>query len=394
MLQADSSPSSGPSSPSVPSSPSARFPDTYAEARTAWLAAVQRLDGEWLGFQHPGLGPDGEALWMDAAWFGAPAARQVLVVACGTHGIEGYAGSAVQAAWMAEGGPANPPADTAVLLIHAVNPWGFAHRQRVTEDNVDLNRNFRHHGTTPTPDNPGYDELHPQLALAHWDEEEIARAFAAMDAYRERRGEKAFSDAFNGGQYSRPDGIFFGGTSPCWANTTLRGLLRSRLAGARACLFLDLHTGIGPYGEPFLINVDPPASPARELALRVWGEEALSGKGSTHKALATFQGLLLDAFADELPDCRTSAVAIEFGTRERRVMQRAHLALMWLRRQTGHAAATPAARAARAEYAEAFMPSDPGWRDSVMRAGTVLCRQAWSAVADGQLRGFMPVERT
>src|SRR5690606_39367139 len=35
------------------------------------------------------------------------------------------------------------PEDTAVLLIHAINPYGFSHIRRVNEDNIDLNRNFR-----------------------------------------------------------------------------------------------------------------------------------------------------------------------------------------------------------------------------------------------------------
>ncbi len=369
--------------------PTPLFPATYAEARAAWLAAVQRAGGRVHSERHPLPGPDGGPLWMDAAWFGDAAARRVMAVACGTHGIEGYAGSAAQTAWLAAGGPGEPVADTAVLLVHAVNPWGFAWRQRGTEDNVDLNRNFRNHDLAP-PANPGYDELHPHLMLACWDDADIARAFAAMDAYRERAGEQAFSNAFNGGQYRHPDGIFFGGTQPGWSNTALRSLLRRHLDRARVCLFIDLHTGIGPYGQPFMINVDPPQSPARAMALAVWGADALSGKGCTHQALASFQGLLLDAFADEVPHCRVCAVAVEFGTHERRRMQRAHLALMWLRRQAGE---TPATRAARAEYDEAFMPADPGWRDAVLRSGAAVCAQGWAALTAGRLDAFMPQER-
>ncbi len=35
--------------------------------------------------------------------------------------------------------------NTGALLIHALNPYGFAWTRRVTEDNVDLNRNFVDH---------------------------------------------------------------------------------------------------------------------------------------------------------------------------------------------------------------------------------------------------------
>ena len=352
------------------------FAASYRDARAAWLEAVSSRDGRVAGLRHPGKGPSGEALWQEVATFGDPAADSVFVVACGTHGIEGYAGSAVMTAWLREDGPGELPAGTAVVLIHAVNPWGMAHWQRGTEGNVDLNRNFVAFPDMPPP-NLGYAELHPHLMLADWSEPELARAFAAMDALRERAGEKAFSDAFNGGQYLHADGVFFGGHGPDWCNTALRQQLQQHLGRARTCVLADLHTGIGPWGKPFMINFDAPGTFGRERARATWGDEALSGAGSTHKALATFQGVLFDAFAAELPDCRLSATAIEFGTHERRRMQRAHLANAWMRRQ---AAESEAFRSARAEYREAFVPADPAWRASVLAHGVALCRRGRDAL--------------
>ena len=297
------------------------FPPSYQKARDAWLQAVGARSGHVDGLRHPGAGPGDEVLWLDTARFGDPQAESVFVIACGTHGIEGYAGSAVQTAWLRAHGPGELPTGTAVVLIHAINPWGFAHWQRGTENNVDLNRNFIAFPALPAP-NRGYAELHPQLMLSDWNEAEIACAFAAMDAFRARVGEQAFSDAFNGGQYLHADGIFYGGDRPEWSNLALRELLPRCLRSAKRCVLADLHTGIGPYGLPFMINFDPPGSYGRERARAVWGDEALSGKGSTHTALASFQGLMIDAFAEALPGCAVSALAIEFGTLERRRMQR------------------------------------------------------------------------
>lgn len=369
---------------SSPPEPTAGFPPSYALARDAWLQAVAARGGRVDGLRHPDAGPDGEALWLDVARFGSDEAESVFVIACGTHGIEGYAGSVVQTAWLQAGGPGALPANAAVLLIHAINPWGFAHWQRGTEHNVDLNRNFVAFPALPPP-NTGYAELHPQLMLADWNEAELARAFAAMDAFRERVGEQAFSDAFNGGQYLHADGIFYGGDRPAWSNLALRELLPRTLARARRCVLADLHTGIGPYGLPFMINFDPPGSFGRERALAVWGAQALSGAGSTHTALASFQGLMIDAFAAALPACEVSAVAIEFGTLARRRMQRAHLAMAWMRRQSSR---SEALLRARAEYREAFIPSDPAWRASVLREGVALCRRGSDAlVADAARSG-------
>lgn len=351
------------------------FAASYAEARQTWLDAVSVRGGQVSGLQHPGTGPKGEALWLDVARFGDPKADSVFVVSCGTHGIEGYAGSAVQTAWLLAGGPGELPAGTAVVLVHAVNPWGFAHGQRVTENNVDLNRNFIDFASGPP--HAGYAELHPHLMLDRWDEDAIAGAFAAMDAFRERVGEQAFSDAFNGGQYQSPEGIFYGGQRPEWSNQALTRCVPQALGAARRCVWVDLHTGIGPYGLPFFFNFDPPGSWGRQRALQVWGEESFSGKGATHKAFATYQGLMIDALAALVPGCAMSPVVIEFGTHERRRMQRAHLALAWMRRQS---TVSDAFERAAAEYREAFIPSDPAWRASVLREGVALCQRGRDAL--------------
>ncbi len=359
----------------IPASPDG-FAPGYHDARHAWLQAVAARGGRLDGQRHPGQGPDGEPLWQDIALFGDPDAESVFVVVCGTHGIEGHAGSAVMTAWLRQDGPGALPPGAGVVLIHAVNPWGMAHWQRGTENNVDLNRNFVAFPSLPAR-NTGYAELHPHLMLADWNEAEIARAFAAMDALRLRDGEQAFSNAFNGGQYLHADGLFYGGDRPEWANIVLRQQLRQHLANARRCVLVDLHTGIGPHGQPFMINFDAPGSFGRERAREVWGDAALSGAGSTHAALASFQGLMIAAFVAALPDCRISATAVEFGTLERRRMQRAHLANAWIRRQADD---SEALRRARAEYREAFIPSDLGWRASVLRSGVALCSRGRDAL--------------
>ena len=49
--------------------------------------------------------------------------------------------------WRGEAVPARP--EQAVLLVHAINPHGFAWSRRVTQENVDLNRNFLVDFTAP-----------------------------------------------------------------------------------------------------------------------------------------------------------------------------------------------------------------------------------------------------
>ena len=340
----------------------AAFSDSYADARRKFVEAARRAGAKLTSYQHPSeRGPAGEALYLDVSVLGPGSASRVFVVGSGTHGIEGYSGSAAQRAWLS--GRPRLPKDTAVVFFHAHNPWGFAHKTRVTEENVDLNRNFIDF-SGPLPRNPGYEELQEAIAIKDWNEEAIAGAFARLDAYRERVGEKAFSDAFNGGQYTRADGIFYGGSRKQWANSAFRAAVETHLEQARNVAFLDLHTGIGPWCEHIYLCFHPEGSPARERACAWWGERAVNLQGVTHKKLATYQGTIIDAFAQMLPNAEVTSIVVEFGTLPRRDMQRAGLAQRWMRFE-GPRDPVLAAKVRR-EYEAAFYPADPEWRAAVL----------------------------
>jgi hypothetical protein len=357
------------------------FSETYADARKKFLDAASAAGGRLAHYRHPTeTGPKGEALFLDVAVLGNPEAPNVMVVGSGTHGIEGFSGSAAQTAWMIDGGAARLAPDSAMVFLHAHNPWGFAHKQRVTEENVDLNRNFVDHAQPYAP-NPGYDVLHPAITPADWNEESIRGIFASLEAFRERVGEQAFSDAYNGGQYGHPDGMFFGGHRAQWANEAFRKAVREHAGHAKRAGLIDLHTGIGPYLDHVFLCFHGAGSPAYERARTWWGERAVNRQGSTHKALAVYKGLLVDAFQAELKNAETTAVVIEFGTRPRPEMQRANLALGWLR---AHGKKNPAlAATVHADYVEAFYPSDPAWREAVLAQSRVFLDQAATGIASG-----------
>jgi hypothetical protein len=335
---------------------------SYREARDHFLRAARRAGAKHQAYCHPTeRGPAGEPLFLDVSVLGPGKASQVLVVGCGTHGIEGYSGSAAQCAWLR--GRPRLPRDTAVVFFHAQNPWGFAHKTRVTEENVDLNRNFIDF-SKPLPANPGYAELHPRIVIQNWDIMSVAAIFDRLDAFRERVGEKAFSDAFNGGQYTHPDGIFYGGAQPQWANSAFREAVGTHLGHARRVAYMDLHAGIGPWGEHIYLCFHPEGSPARERARAWWGERAVNLQGVTHKALATYNGTIIDALAAMLPSAEVTTIVVEFGTLPRREMQRASMAQRWLRFE-GRRDPVLAAKVRR-EYEAAFYPADAAWRGGVL----------------------------
>ncbi len=340
------------------------FSRTYPEARAKFVDAVRAAGGTVTSYRHDTQkGPAGEDLYLDVGVVGPKDASRRMVAACGTHGIEGFSGSAAQVAWLAGGGAKRLPADTSVVFLHAMNPWGFAHQTRCTEENVDLNRNFVAFDA-PRPANPGYHEVHPNITPADWDDATVAGIFRWLDEFRARVGEQAFSDAYNGGQYSHADGIFFGGERVQWATRTFLQAVDAHLAGAKQLSFIDLHTGIGPYLDHIYICFHKPGTAAWERARHWWGERAVNRQGVTHKALADYKGILINALSERLPSTDITTVVIEFGTRERRDMQRAGMAGRWLHFE-GHKDPAKAKRV-KAEYVEAFYPSAPEWKKAVL----------------------------
>jgi hypothetical protein len=226
------------------------FSQNYVEARAKFRAVALAAGARLSEILHPLQGPGGEALACDVARFGAEDADAVLWVNSATHGVEGYCGSGVQIALMALGWQRRLPANVALLLTHAINPHGFAWTRRVTEDNIDLNRNFGPPGVPP-PVNAGYAQIHRWVIPREIDGPERVAADAALEQYRLAHGDRAVHQAMAGGQYAYPDGVFYGGTGPTWSNRVLRTLIGTELAQARRFCFFDIHTGLGPegYGE-------------------------------------------------------------------------------------------------------------------------------------------------
>ena len=225
------------------------FAESYAQARAKFLAAVDHGGARRLSSHtNPARGPDGEPCITDVAWIGPEDARKLLVLVSGTHGIEGYAGSGCQVAWLAgRWFERAHTRDTAVLLIHAINPHGFAWGRRVNEDNVDLNRNFVDHAL-PHPQNPDYEAIRAHIDPAEWAEPALARHNAAIAAFLQRDRHDVMCKAMHGGQYVNPQGIFYGGTEATWSNRLFRELLGTHAAGAGHVAIIDYHTGGGVLG--------------------------------------------------------------------------------------------------------------------------------------------------
>jgi hypothetical protein len=355
------------------------FAASYASARTKFLSAATKSGGAVQSFVHPDKkAPDGGPLAIDVARFGtAKAPRQALFIS-GTHGQEGFSGSAVQFGWMIEDGPAKLPKDVGVVLVHGLNPYGFAHLSRTTENNVDLNRNFIDRTASSAPSNPHYESLHRDLMIRQWTAAENARVDAAMGSFTEKHGRDALFDTLARGQYVHQDGLMYGGADREWSNRTLETIVKETLSDAEKVAFIDWHTGIGDYGKPFFLCFNEAGGPLFQRACDWWGKENVDGVRPHGMERPNYTGLVFHGVQRFLGNRQMCGAVIEFGTRG--VNMRRVLRLdQWLRRQNG---LDPDVRAGlEADMMDAFCPFDGQWRKDTLDCGLKLTDQAITGLA-------------
>lgn len=338
------------------------FPPDYREARRQFLQASRSVGAALEELRNMAQAPDGNPTFCDVAWIGPTDAERVLVTISGTHGVEGFPGTAVQCAAVEA---LSLPDSVALLQVHALNPHGYAWIRRVTEGNVDLNRNFVDH-TQPYPDNPGYEELFPNLCPRNWDPGTVAACDEAIDAFAEAHGTHALQRAISGGQYRRPDGIFFGGHAPTWSRRTLESILDGALAKARRVAVVDLHTGLGPYGHGERIVMHDPNGANYARAGEAWGEDFASP--TLGNSVATeLNGVSLAAIERHLSDRALIACALEFGTVPTPEVRRALRADNWLHMHAPeNTLASDTGREIKQELQRVFSPPDSDWREAVI----------------------------
>ena len=357
----------------------AAFSARYAQARVKFLEGAAAAGMAIRSFEHPLKGRDGETLAMDVALDGPADAQNLLIVSSACHGVEGYCGSGVQvfathdAEWRAKARAAG----VAVLYIHALNPHGFSHVRRVTNENVDLNRNFQDF-SQPLPLNAAYAEIHDLLLPAQWPP--TAENNAAIADFIARNGQLKFQAAVSQGQHQFADGLFFGGTAPTWSNTTLREVLRTYGRQAKRIAWIDLHTGLGPSGLGERIFACRDDKAAFERAKAWWdpkGETRITSiyDGSSTSAFLT--GLMWISIYEECPQAEYTGIAMEYGTLPFNEVSQALRADHWLHKHPEAPAEQHAA--IKQQLMDAFYTDTDAWRGQIISQA----RQAMFQAVEG-----------
>ena len=280
-------------------------------------------------------------------------------------------------------------ADTGVLLLHGLNPYGFAAQRRVTEANIDLNRNAALTPALYLTDNVGYPLVDPLInprtaadtgALEH-------RFFLLRTlALVARHGMAPLRQSVLQGQYAEPRGIYYGGSGLAPQLEALAPPLRRIVNAYPLSMSLDLHTGYGARGQ-LHVFLNPPSDPRVRQGLETvfqghpidWG----SGKDfyTITGDVTSWMGSLREGGL-HLP------AGFEYGTLDSQTtlgaIKSLHITVLENQgAQWGYASADDEARIQR-DYREMFNPSSPAWRTKVIADSRALLARAMAQYATVQ----------
>jgi predicted deacylase len=358
------------------------LPLTYDECRARFRRAA--ADAALAVEAHPieARGPHGQELTVDVVRAGAPDPDRVLVVLSGVHGVEGFACSAIQCDLLGRLDVSAMPPATAVVAVHAVNPWGMAWWRRQNESNVDLNRNWGRDHAAPMP-NAAYRAVHPLLCP---DDDQLPddRSFLdAMAPLLAEHGRAWVTAAVTSGQYDEPDGLYFGGERTEASTRILERIVHEHLAGATTSLFVDLHTGHGAFGTATLLSPAPFGSPAdRWLRERFDPVRIEATAGDPDATSAPKTGQLISGMASMLrsDDHRDDhhVVTFELGTVGGTRMILAERAEHWVHRHGDRS--RPDHAAAVWEHRVCSTPDDTAWETGALVHGRTVLGAACRAL--------------
>jgi hypothetical protein len=352
-----------------------RFSRDYHADRAAFMSALERFaagTGRRYQLQTHAVDGPGE-LCVTSAELTAPSARDLVLLCTGIHGIEGYAGSAIVRHALDTLLP-RLPANVSLLLMHALNPFGFAHFQRVNANNVDLNRNCKVPGEALyATDSSAYAALRSVLSPrlpARVGGVQSARFYTQLLAAYARHGEESVRQASLAGQYIDAQGVFFGGDRLQPELSFFQRVFERAAAQHARVLVIDLHTGYGVRGEAYALfgRADTPAI------------QASTGQGVSddtgHNRTYTVHGDLIShchhVAKRAHPDGVFDGAALELGTHGMSIPQQIsdlHTVVLENQLRQHGARGVHVEPLVRDAFRELFYPGAREWRVRALQAG-------------------------
>lgn len=237
------------------------FSKDYEEALSRFLRAGERRGAERLTVSLSG------ELTHEYLWFGDRAPRSVVFHMAGTHGIEGFVGSAIQLAILDQLGERISKycssGARAVVFLAALNPWGFKNLRRVNENNVDLNRNFL------VPWNPPA-ACAEYVKLNDW--LNPRRSSNSLLYYLQavrlvlKYGIPTLKQALAGGQGTYPRGIYFCGDKLQAESVKFIEFFSQNFSKVDRLNAIEIHSGLGDFAQNTVFSFQSDAAERARLS--------------------------------------------------------------------------------------------------------------------------------
>jgi len=256
---------------------------------------------------------------------------KLLIHVSGTHGVEGFAGSAIQNALLNSSSLMHQnEASPTVVIVHALNPYGFQKLRRFNENNVDLNRNFLsplefEEVLSRDPNHSGYVNMVHLINPPESLESKFDFFYLKAIYYIAKHGFTTLKSSVVSGTYHHPKGLFFGGQELQQSHILLKEFLRTQfdIEKMDEVGILDVHTGLGASGfDSIVINNGTNADIGRQCFSGKELEYAnhLTTFEKSNKAMSGYDkviGLVPVGLAKQVfssPTTKSYSITQEFGT--------------------------------------------------------------------------------
>ena len=232
------------------------FHTNYDSVRSHVLDLAAQLGAETGSFPID----EGDGLYIDSFYLPSDGEKtNLIVLTTGVHGMEGYIGSVMLDVFFREIWPSLDHADTGVLVVANVNPYGMKYYRRYNENNVDLNRNFildwDNFDLASNKEYPKVESfLSPEgkIGNALWHE---AGFYLSLGKTAITDGAGTISDALLTGQYEYPQGVYYGGNGDEASTAYLKQVFAETLDSAyENIVHIDIHSGYGPRYNMVIFN--------------------------------------------------------------------------------------------------------------------------------------------
>lgn len=353
-------------------SPERYFFTEYNACHRDFLAKVKKLSALHPQCESFLQGETGTTkLLTEAIWLGPDDATKVLVIISGTHGVEGYCGSAIQRLLLDQLQQQQLPMgeNSALLFLHALNPWGMYWARRCDQSGIDLNRNFIDFSARPDPD-PDYSQLLTALS-----DVDVCKRNSRLLRLRNQWGQTRYDEVLSGGQYHQPWAPFYGGTQPANANQVIEQIIQRWSLASRELIVLDLHTGLGPFGHGELISDHPADSPSDFYSRSIYGDAIANTE--LGDSFSVPKAGLMDYRWHQLMSQKGCYLTLEFGTLGTQALFDVLFSesLYWRDQQPATLSDSEYSHHRQAMINH-FCPADPLWRQTALFKGWQVVQRA------------------